>query len=110
MYWWWVPPPALVTVVSLSISLVEEVPPAEAAPLAELVSSADAPSGYHCDDGFRAGSDLTLKIQNVQTRNAVAADIASVASDLLISAGAKGIFPLTGEDNDTDVFIVASVS
>ena len=73
------------------------------------MTTADAPSGNHCDDRFRAGSDLTLEIQNIQTRNAVSADIASVAADLLVSAGAKGVLTLTGKNDDTDVFVVTSV-
>ena len=73
------------------------------------MTAADTPSGNHCNDGFRAGSDLTLEIQNVQTRNAVAADIAAVAANLLVSSGAEGIFSLTGKNDDTDVFVVTSV-
>ena len=73
------------------------------------MTAADTPSGNHCNDGFRAGSDLTLEIQNVQTRNAVAADIAAVAANLLVSSGAEGIFSLAGKNDDTDVFVVTSV-
>ena len=73
------------------------------------VTAPDAPARNHGNDGLRAGSDLTLEVQDVQARHAVRAHVAARAAHLLVAPGAKREFARTREDHDADFIVVARV-
>ena len=68
----------------------------------EHVSTADGIAGDHGDDGFGDGADFFLEVQHIETGHAVRADVAGVAADFLITAGAEGEVTGPGEDDDAD--------
>ena len=67
--------------------------------------------GDHRDHGLRSAANLDLQIEDIQAsdalvRNFVIADVAIVAADHLIAAGAEGEVALTGQDDDAHRVIV----
>ena len=66
------------------------------------VTASDGVSGDHGDDGFGEGADFLLEVEDVEAGDAVFSDVAGVATDLLVAAGAEGFFAFAGEDDDAD--------
>src|SRR5690606_2981898 len=69
----------------------------------EHVAAADRVASDHRDDGLGQAADLLLQVEDVQARDAVAADVAGVAAHFLVAAGAEGVGPLAGEDDHADL-------
>ncbi len=77
----------------------------------EDVATADRVSGDHRDDRLRGATDLDLEIEDVEPPDAllgdvVVPDVAVVASDSLVAAGAEREVALAGQDNDADLVVV----
>ena len=66
------------------------------------MATTDGVAGDHRDDGFRQGADFFLQIEHVEARDAVLTDVAGVAADLLVAAGAKREIASTGENDGSD--------
>lgn len=58
----------------------------------EDVTAPDGVAGDHGDDGLGEGADFFLKVEDVEAGDAVFADVAGVAADFLVAAGAEGFF------------------
>ena len=76
------------------------------------VAAADRVARDHRDDGLRRAADLDLQVEHVEPadallRDLVVADVAVVAPDALIAAGAERLVALAGEDDDADLGVVA---
>ena len=71
------------------------------------VPAADRVTGDHRDDGLGQPPDLDLEVEDVEPADAVVADVAVVAADPLVAAGAERLGPLAGEDDHADRGVVA---
>src|SRR5581483_8892946 len=71
------------------------------------VAAADRVARDHGDDGLRQAPDLDLEVQHVQAADALGVDVAVVAADPLVAAGAEGLRPGARQDHDADGGIVA---
>ena len=76
------------------------------------VAAADRVAGDHRDDRLRQAADLDLEVEDVEAADAplgdgVVTDVAVVAANSLVAAGAERLGPLAGEDDGTDLGIVA---
>ena len=63
------------------------------------VPAADRVAGHHRDDRLGQAADLDLQVEHVQApdaapRDLVVADVAVVAADALVAAGAEGLVAL----------------
>jgi len=65
------------------------------------MSATNSITGHHGDYRFGAGSDLTLKLQDIQALHTFGGLISRITADSLISAGTESCVPLTGNDNHT---------
>lgn len=65
----------------------------------EDMAAADGVACDHGDDGFGQGADFFLEIEHVEAGNAVAADVAGVATDFLIAPGAECEIARAGEND-----------
>src|SRR4051794_4712662 len=77
----------------------------------EHVAAADRVPGDHRHDRLRAAAHLDLQVEDVQPPDAllgdrVVADVAVVATDALVAAGAERLVALAGEDDDADGRVV----
>src|SRR3954464_8182077 len=75
----------------------------------QYVTPADGIAGDRGDNGFGDVANEVLQVEDVQTRDMVLTDVASVTANLLIAARAKRLIPSTGEDHNTDVQIFTRV-
>ena len=76
------------------------------------VTAADRITGHHGDHRLGQPPDLDLKIEHIEPTDAalgdrVIAQVAIVAPDHLVAAGAEGPVALPGEDDDPDLVVVA---
>ena len=58
--------------------------------------AADGVAGDHGDNRLRQTADFLLQVQHIETRHSIAADVAGMSADLLITAGAKGLITFAG--------------
>jgi len=65
----------------------------------EDVTAADGITVHKGYDGDRQRPDLALEVQDVQAGDPVAADVASVAADVLVPTGAERVFTGSGEQD-----------
>ena len=77
----------------------------------EHVAAADGVAGDHGDDRLRRAPDLHVEVGDVEAADAllaerVVADVARVAPDPLVAAGAERLVALAGEDDHADVGIL----
>ena len=73
------------------------------------VTAANGITGHHGHDGFGQAADLLLHIEDIETRNAIGADVAAITAHLLVATGAEGFVPLAREDDHTDRGVVAAM-
>ena len=73
------------------------------------MAAADRVACNHSDDGLGTGADHALEVQNIEARHAVAADIAAIAANFLVTARAESQGAGAGQNNDADGGIFASV-
>jgi hypothetical protein len=78
----------------------------------EDVTAADGVAGHGRDDGLRGAPHLHVQVAHVQPADPllgdlVGADIAVVATDLLVATGAEGLVSGAGEDDRADLEVVA---
>ena len=78
----------------------------------EDVAAADRVAGDHRDHRLRQAADLDLQVADVEAADAllgdlVVADVAVVAADPLVAAGAEGLVARAGEDDRADLGVVA---
>src|SRR5260370_13924990 len=73
----------------------------------EHVASTDRIAGHHRDDGFGQPPDLDLQVEDVEPSCARRIDVAVVAADALVAAGAERLGAGPGQDDDADLWIVA---
>ena len=71
------------------------------------VPAADGVARHQRDHGLGHGANDALKLQHVEARHAVIADVARVAAHLLVAARAEGVFAIFGgavprEQDDAD--------
>ncbi len=71
------------------------------------VTAADRVAGDHRDHRLRQAADLHLEVEHVQAADALVVAVAVVAAHALVAAGAERIGSLAGEEDDTDLGIVA---
>ena len=76
------------------------------------VAAADRVAGDHRDDRLGQAADLDLQVEHVEAADAalgdrVVADVAVVAADALVAAGAERLRSLAGQDDDADLGVVA---
>src|SRR6266498_77572 len=71
------------------------------------VPAADGVAGHHGDHRLGQPADLDLQVEHVEAADPVVADVAVVAADALVAAGAEGLGALTGEDDHADLGVVA---
>jgi hypothetical protein len=67
------------------------------------VTTTDSIASDHSDDRLGDGADEALDVKNVEARNAVITDVASIATDLLVATRAESERAFTREDNHTDL-------
>ena len=84
----------------------------EVADEVEDVAAADRVAGDRGDDRLRRAAHLHVQVADVEPADAllgdlVGADVAVVAADLLIAAGAEGLIAGAGEDDRADLEVVA---
>src|SRR5262249_22139365 len=68
--------------------------------------AADRVSGDHGHDRFRQAANLLLHVEDVQPGHGFRVNIARLAANALVAAGAERLFALAGEDDDADVGII----
>lgn len=74
------------------------------------VTATDGVTCYRSDHWLRTGTDLTLEIQHVQVMGAACVFVAAVvATNLLVTAGAKCFIARTGQNDGADMVVVASI-
>jgi hypothetical protein len=78
----------------------------------EDVAATDRIAGDHRDHGLREPPDLDVQVADVEAADAtlgdlVVPDIAVVAADPLVAAGAEGLVARAGEDDLPDLEVVA---
>ena len=75
----------------------------------EDVTSADGVTSDHGDHWLGQASNLLLHIENVQARDAVAADVAAITANFLVTPAAEGFLAFAGENDDANglVFVKA---
>src|SRR4029450_8384889 len=66
------------------------------------VPAADGVAGHHGDHRLGQPPDLDLKVEHVEAADAVLVDVAVVAADALVAAGAEGVGALPGEHDHPD--------
>src|SRR4051812_30775431 len=72
------------------------------------VASADRVAGHHRHDRFGHAANLLLHVEDVEARDfLLRIDVAAFAAHALIAAGAEGIRPFAGDDDDADFAVVA---
>ena len=84
----------------------------EVADEVEDVAAADRVPGDRRDNRLGGAADLHVQVADVEAADTllgdlVGADVAVVAADLLIAAGAEGLVAGAGEDDRADVEVVA---
>ena len=72
------------------------------------MAAADRVAGDHRDTGFGSAPDLHVQVADVEPADAllgdlVVADVAVVAADPLVAAGAEGLVAGAGEDDRADL-------
>ena len=77
----------------------------------EHMAAADRVARHHGDDRLGRAPDLDLEVEDVEAadallRDLVVADVAVVAADALVAAGAEGLVALAGEDDHADLGVV----
>ncbi len=73
----------------------------------EHVASADRIAGDHRDDGLGQPPDLDLEVEHIEPPDALGIDVAVVASNPLVAAGAERLGAGPGEDDDANLLVVA---
>ena len=77
------------------------------------MAAANGVAGDHGDHRLRRPADLHLEIEHIETsdalvRDVIVTDVAVVAADALVAAGAEGLVSLAREDDDADLVVVTS--
>ena len=71
------------------------------------VPTANRVAGDQCDDRLGERPDELLQVEHVETRHAVAPDVAGVAPHALVAARAEGEVSLAGEQHAADILHLA---
>ena len=72
------------------------------------VPAADRVARHHRDHRLRQAADLHLEVEHVEPADPVVTDVAVVAPDALVAAGAERERAFAGEHDDPDVAVVAA--
>ena len=73
------------------------------------VAPADRVTGNHGDNRFRAGADVALEVEHVESVDPFFVRVSGVAPDFLIAARAESQRALSCQDNDADVLVIPCV-
>ena len=79
------------------------------------LAAADRVAGHGGEHRLRQAADLHVQVADVEAADAllgdlVVADVAVVAADPLVAAGAEGLVAGAGEDDRADVGVVAGAA